>query len=325
MESELFGREKGAFTGALARQIGRFELAHRSTIFLDEIGDLPAEVQVKLLRVLEERQIERLGSPTRSAWTCGSSPPRIGTSRNCSPTALSAKTCSTASTSFQFRCRRCGSRRRHPVARLALRRRFLEDVRQARGRDLQGEHDCAAAVFLAGQHPRAAQCRRTCVDRRDRPPVDDCPANVFAPDAEARRHDGRSGKGYIRSVVESTCWRIRDLEERPSGSAFHRPRSRRGWPSSGWLDHEALEGSESQTVGSSRGPSDSASDDSCPSNGPAAGVRSSRQRIPFAPTGAEAPAPVGVFRRNLMTAGVGSMHCVVMRRHTGTRHRGASS
>jgi formate hydrogenlyase transcriptional activator len=63
IESELFGREKGAFTGALARQIGRFELAHLSTIFLDEIGDLPAEVQVKLLRVLEERQIERLGSP----------------------------------------------------------------------------------------------------------------------------------------------------------------------------------------------------------------------------------------------------------------------
>ncbi len=63
IESELFGREKGAFTGAFARQIGRFELADRSTIFLDEIGDLPAEVQVKLLRVLEERQIERLGSP----------------------------------------------------------------------------------------------------------------------------------------------------------------------------------------------------------------------------------------------------------------------
>jgi formate hydrogenlyase transcriptional activator len=63
MESELFGREKGAFTGALARQIGRFELADHSTIFLDEIGDLPADVQVKLLRVLEERQIERLGSP----------------------------------------------------------------------------------------------------------------------------------------------------------------------------------------------------------------------------------------------------------------------
>jgi transcriptional regulator with GAF, ATPase, and Fis domain len=64
IESELFGREKGAFTGALARQAGRFEVADRSSIFLDEIGDVPAEVQVKLLRVLEERQIERLGSPT---------------------------------------------------------------------------------------------------------------------------------------------------------------------------------------------------------------------------------------------------------------------
>ena len=64
VESELFGREKGAFTGALARQIGRFELANHSTIFLDEIGDLPMQVQVKLLRVLEERSVERLGSAT---------------------------------------------------------------------------------------------------------------------------------------------------------------------------------------------------------------------------------------------------------------------
>ena len=62
IESELFGREKGAYTGALTRQIGRFELADNSTIFLDEIGDLPTEVQVKLLRVLEDKQIERLGS-----------------------------------------------------------------------------------------------------------------------------------------------------------------------------------------------------------------------------------------------------------------------
>jgi formate hydrogenlyase transcriptional activator len=62
MESELFGREKGAFTGAVSRQAGRFELADRSTIFLDEIGDLSQDIQVKLLRVLEERQIERLGS-----------------------------------------------------------------------------------------------------------------------------------------------------------------------------------------------------------------------------------------------------------------------
>jgi transcriptional regulator with GAF, ATPase, and Fis domain len=64
LESELFGREKGAFTGAVVRQVGRFELANHSTIFLDEIGDMPMDVQVKLLRVLEERQVERLGSPT---------------------------------------------------------------------------------------------------------------------------------------------------------------------------------------------------------------------------------------------------------------------
>ena len=63
IESELFGREKGAYTGALSKQIGRFELAHGSTIFLDEVGDLPPEVQVKLLRVLQEGQLEHLGNP----------------------------------------------------------------------------------------------------------------------------------------------------------------------------------------------------------------------------------------------------------------------
>jgi formate hydrogenlyase transcriptional activator len=61
IESELFGREPGAFTGAVSRQIGRFEAANGSTIFLDEIGDLPLEIQVKLLRVLQERTVERLG------------------------------------------------------------------------------------------------------------------------------------------------------------------------------------------------------------------------------------------------------------------------
>jgi formate hydrogenlyase transcriptional activator len=62
VESELFGRERGAFTGALTREVGRFELADRSTIFLDEIGELPLELQSKLLRVLQEGEFERLGS-----------------------------------------------------------------------------------------------------------------------------------------------------------------------------------------------------------------------------------------------------------------------
>ncbi|HKC88121.1 MAG TPA: sigma 54-interacting transcriptional regulator, partial [Blastocatellia bacterium] len=62
LESELFGHEKGAFTGAIAQRIGRFELANKGTLFLDEIGDIPFELQPKLLRVLQEQEFERLGS-----------------------------------------------------------------------------------------------------------------------------------------------------------------------------------------------------------------------------------------------------------------------
>jgi len=62
LESELFGHEKGAFTGAIASKVGRFELAHQGTLFLDEIGDIPLELQSKLLRVLQEQEFERLGS-----------------------------------------------------------------------------------------------------------------------------------------------------------------------------------------------------------------------------------------------------------------------
>ena len=174
IESELFGREKGAFTGALARQVGRFELADRSTIFLDEIGDLPLEVQVKLLRVLEERTIERLGSPR--------------------PIPVDARIIAATHRNLEQRIAD-GTFREDLYYRLnvfpihvpPLRERaedipllvwrFVDEFSKAFGKRIDTiDKDSLTALQqypLARQHPRAPQRRRARDDRRDRPAADD--------------------------------------------------------------------------------------------------------------------------------------------------------
>jgi PAS domain S-box-containing protein len=109
IESELFGREKGAFTDAVSRQIGRFEVADHSTLFLDEIGELPAEVQVNCSASWRSDRSSGSGVRREFPWTCGSSRQHIAISRNGWSRLPFARTCSIGSMSFLFAYRRCAN------------------------------------------------------------------------------------------------------------------------------------------------------------------------------------------------------------------------
>ena len=175
MESELFGHKRGSFTGAVSDKKGLIQSAEGGTLFLDEIADLPLHMQVKLLRVIQEKAVRPVGEQPRSASTCAFCRPPTRTCRNWSPKANSAKICFTGSTSSNCACRRCASDREDvpELAEAVLRRLgpahedHAADARQGRAgraRSLCISGQCAGAREYSGarhhlEHERRDQCR----------------------------------------------------------------------------------------------------------------------------------------------------------------------
>ena len=117
VESELFGHERGAFTGAVACETGLFEVAHRGTIFLDEIADLAASAQAKILRVLQSGEIQKVGSERHHGGRAHALRNAQGSEEGGGRGASFAKISSTGSTSCRSACRRCANARRYSAAR----------------------------------------------------------------------------------------------------------------------------------------------------------------------------------------------------------------
>ncbi|MBV8830880.1 MAG: sigma 54-interacting transcriptional regulator [Acidobacteriaceae bacterium] len=210
IESELFGREKGAFTGALSREIGRFELADNSTIFLDEIGELPVDLQSKLLRVLQEGEFERLGSSRTMRVDV-----RViaATSRNLSGMVKEGK----------FREDLFYRLNVFPICVPPLRERLedipalvwhvLEDLGRRMGRKIEGVDANTMRAFQTYSWPGNARELRNVIERNlilNR-------GLIFRAELSELGLDNRGGlrrlneveREYLGHVLDSTQWRVR--------------------------------------------------------------------------------------------------------------------
>ena len=210
IESELFGREKGAYTGALSREIGRFEAAHDSTIFLDEIGEMPIELQAKLLRVLQDGEFERLGS-SRTL--------RV----NVRVIAATNRDLKAAIKAGKFREDLYYRLSVFPIEIPALRERqedipalvwhLLKEQCARMGRDIKNIHPATMKAFREYSWPGNVRELRNVIERH----LILNPGSVFhaeVPEAYENSQPvgqnlGEVERNHVRRVLQSTRWRIR--------------------------------------------------------------------------------------------------------------------
>ena len=212
IESELFGHEKGSFTGATEKQIGKFEQADRGTIFLDEVGDMSAKTQAKVLRVLQEGEVERLGSARTIKVDV-----RVIAATNKNLEEEIEK--GTFREDLYFRLSVIPIHvpplrerpRGHPAARPALRGSVQPREQPRPQADHAGGARGAAAAPLEGQHPRAAEHRRAADhhdagrhDRRRRSAATSCRVDAASVGCrQARRRTTATRPGTLREFKEA--------------------------------------------------------------------------------------------------------------------------
>ena len=233
IESELFGHEKGSFTGATEQQIGKFEQADRGTIFLDEVGDMSLKTQAKVLRVLQEGEVERLGSaPDHQGGRAGDRRDQQGPRGGDRARATFREDLFFRLNVIPIYVPPLRERPRgHPGAGAALRRSVRRENNFRRKRFTPARHGRAAAAPLARQHPRAAQ-RRRAADHHD------ARTTRSTSRTSPRRRAGPTAAGAVRRRRRRPAARagecddagtLREFKERPERAYLVQKLRENGW------------------------------------------------------------------------------------------------